>query len=49
MTYAGKENKITESMVGELVGEMKMENAFLLTEALKEKKRRRRYFYCKTS
>ena len=38
MTYAGKENKITESMVGELVGEMKMENAFLLTEALKEKK-----------
>ena len=38
MTYAGKENKITESMVGELVGEMKMENAFLLTEALKAKK-----------
>ena len=29
---------VTESMVGELVGEIKMENAFALTEALKEKK-----------
>ena len=38
MAYAGRENKITESMVGELVGEMKTDNAFLLTEALKEKK-----------
>ena len=38
MAYAGRENKITESMVGDLVGDMKVENAFLLTEALKEKK-----------
>ena len=38
MTYAGKENKITESMVEDLIGEIKMENAFLLTEALKNKK-----------
>ncbi len=37
MTYIGKENKITESVVSELVGEMKMENAFSLIEALKEK------------
>jgi DNA polymerase-3 subunit delta len=38
MAYAGRENKITESMVGDLVGDMKVENAFSLTEALKEKK-----------
>jgi DNA polymerase III subunit delta len=38
MTYAGKESKITESIVAEVVGEIKIENAFLLTEALKEKK-----------
>jgi DNA polymerase-3 subunit delta len=38
ITYAGKVQTITESMVGELVGEIKMENAFGLTEALKEKK-----------
>jgi DNA polymerase-3 subunit delta len=38
ITYAGKEKKITEFMVGELVGEIKTENAFLLTEALKGKK-----------
>ena len=36
--YAGKVKTITASMVGELVGEIKMENAFALTEALKEKK-----------
>jgi DNA polymerase-3 subunit delta len=36
-TYAGRENKITASMVGDLVGDMKVENAFSLTEALKEK------------
>jgi len=39
MAYAGRENKITESMVGDLVGDMKVENAFSLTEALKEKNR----------
>ena len=38
MAYAGRENKITESMVGDLVGDIKVENAFSLTEALKEKK-----------
>ena len=38
MTYAGKENRISETMVAEVVGEIKTENAFLLTEALKEKK-----------
>ena len=39
MAYAGRENKITESMVGDLVGDMKVENTFSLTEALKEKNR----------
>lgn len=38
ITYAGKIKTITESMVGELVGEIKMENAFALTEALKGKR-----------
>jgi len=38
MTYAGKESRISETMVAEVVGEIKTENAFLLTEALKEKK-----------
>lgn len=38
ITYAGKTHTITGAMVGELVGEIKMENAFALTEALKEKK-----------
>jgi len=38
MTYAGKVNKITESMVEDLIGEIKVESAFLLTEALKKKK-----------
>ena len=38
ITYAGRIKTITESMVGELVGEIKMENVFALTEALKEKK-----------
>jgi len=38
MTYAGKEGRISETMVAEVVGEIKTENAFLLTEALKEKK-----------
>ena len=38
ITYAGKTKTITGSMVAELVGEIKMENAFALTEALKEKK-----------
>lgn len=37
-TYSGKVKTITGPMVGELVGEIKMENAFALTEALKEKK-----------
>jgi DNA polymerase III delta subunit len=46
MAYAGRENKITESMVGELVEDMKTENAFLLTEALQEKKPRTHYSYC---
>ena len=41
MAYAGRENKITESMVGDLVGDMKVENAFSLAEALKEKKTER--------
>jgi len=41
MIYAGKESKIAESMVVEVVGEIKTENAFLLTEALKEKKTER--------
>ena len=38
MNYAGKEKKIIDSMVGELVGEIKMENAFALTEAIKMKR-----------
>ncbi|KMP10425.1 DNA polymerase III subunit delta [Candidatus Nitromaritima sp. SCGC AAA799-A02] len=38
ITYAGKSKTVTGAMVGELVGEIKMENAFALTEALKEKK-----------
>jgi DNA polymerase III subunit delta len=38
MNYAGKEKKIIGSMVGELVGEIKMENAFALTEAIKMKR-----------
>ncbi|MCH8157853.1 MAG: DNA polymerase III subunit delta [Nitrospinae bacterium] len=38
ITYAGKSTTITGAMVGELVGEIKMENAFALTEALKERK-----------
>jgi len=38
MNYAGKEKKITGSMVGELVGDIKMGNAFALTEAIKMKK-----------
>jgi DNA polymerase-3 subunit delta len=38
MDYAGKEKKIVGSMVGELVGEIKMENAFSLTEAIKIKR-----------
>lgn len=38
ITYAGKVKTISESMVGELVGEIKMENAFALSEAPKEKK-----------
>ena len=33
-----EEKKTTESMAGDLVGDMKMENPFSLTEALKEKK-----------
>ncbi len=41
MAYAGRENKITESMVGDLVGDIKVETAFSLTEALKEKKTER--------
>jgi len=36
--YAGKAKTITELMVGELVGEIKMANVFALTEALREKK-----------
>ena len=31
ITYAGKTKTVTGSMVGELVGEIKMENAFALT------------------
>ena len=38
MAYVGKENKITESVVSELVGDIKMENAFSLVEAIKEKR-----------
>ena len=38
MNYAGKEKKIIGSVVGELVGEIKMENAFALTEAIKMKR-----------
>ena len=33
ITYAGKTKTVTGSMVGELVGEIKMENAFALTES----------------
>lgn len=38
LAYAGEENTITEDHVAELVGDIKLENAFALTEALKEKK-----------
>ena len=38
ITYAGKAETITESMVGDLIGEIKMENAFALADSLKEKK-----------
>ncbi len=37
ITYAGKESVIADSMVAEVVGEIKTENAFLLTEAITEK------------
>ena len=38
MTFAGKEKRISESMVAEVVGEIKTEDAFLFMDALKEKK-----------
>ena len=37
-TYSGKVKIISELVVAELTGEIKMENAFALTEALKEKR-----------
>jgi len=49
MAYAGRQKKITESMVGELVGDMKTENAFWLREAIKGKKPRMYYCYCEIS
>ena len=42
ITYAGKTKTVTGSMVGELVGEIKMENAFALTGRLLKKRSRRR-------
>ena len=38
LTYAGKEKKVSEKEVAELVGEIRLENIFALTQALKEKK-----------
>ena len=38
ITYAGKSKTVSGEMVAELVGEIKMENAFALTEALKERR-----------
>jgi DNA polymerase-3 subunit delta len=49
MAYAGRQKKSTESMVGELVGDMKTENAFWLREAIKGKKPRMYYCYCEIS
>jgi DNA polymerase-3 subunit delta len=37
MTYAGKEKDVTEEHVQSVVGEIRQENPFALTEALKEK------------
>jgi DNA polymerase-3 subunit delta len=38
ITYAGKSKTVSGEMVAELVGETKMENAFALIEALKERR-----------
>ena len=37
LTYAGESLEVSEEVVAEVVGEIKMENVFALTEALKEK------------